>query len=342
MARAAHDLTFVAPSAFSRTMSDFLQADQVTAAKHALDRLRENMRASIKGKNDVIDQVLVCLVAGGHLLIEDLPGVGKTTLAYALARSMDCGFSRIQFTSDLLPGDVTGVAIYDETEKEFVFKPGPVFANVVLADEINRTTPKTQSALLEVMDRARVTVDGVPHSVGAPFMVFATQNPVDYEGTFPLPESQMDRFLMRLQMGYPQPADELEILRIARTSYDAIALNPVVNGADILRYQALATQVFVEDSVLDYILRIVTATRTEAEFKTGVSVRGGLALRAASQARALLLGRDFVLPEDVMDLVIPILAHRLSLARQTSDALEERRAVAAALRRIVASVAAPV
>ncbi|MDB6167841.1 MAG: ATPase associated with various cellular 3 [Verrucomicrobia bacterium] len=323
-------------------MSEFLQTVQVAEAKRALDRLRDNMRTSIKGKDDVIDQVLVCLVAGGHLLIEDLPGVGKTTLAYALARSMDCAFSRIQFTSDLLPGDVTGVAIYDETAKEFVFKPGPVFANVVLADEINRTTPKTQSALLEVMDRARVTVDGVAHAVGAPFMVFATQNPVDYEGTFALPESQMDRFLMRLRMGYPAPADELEILRIARASYDAIALNPVVTREEVLRIQSLAAQVFVEDSVLDYILRIVTATRTEAEFKAGVSVRGGLALRAAAQARALVLGRDFVLPEDVMELVVPILAHRLALARQTSDSLEERRAVGAALRSILAAVAAPV
>jgi MoxR-like ATPase len=322
-------------------MSDFIQAAQVTEAKQALDRLRASMQTSIKGKDDVIEQVLVCLVAGGHLLIEDLPGVGKTTLAYALARSMDCAFSRIQFTSDLLPGDVTGVAIYDETAKEFVFKPGPIFASVVLADEINRATPKTQSALLEVMDRARVTVDGVSHPVGSPFMVFATQNPVDYEGTFPLPESQMDRFLMRLQMGYPQPADELEILRVARTSYDAIALNAVLTRADVLRLQALATQVFVEDSVLDYILRLVTATRTEAEFKTGVSVRGGLALRTAAQARALVNGRDFVLPDDVTALVTPILAHRLSLARQTSDALEERRAVVAVLRRIVASLPLP-
>ena len=164
------------------------------------------MRLAILGKDDVIEQLLVCLAAGGHLLIEDLPGVGKTTLAYALARSTDCVFSRIQFTSDLLPSDVTGVAIYDESTKEFVFKPGPVFANIVLADEINRAPPKTQSALLEVMDRARVTVDGESHSVGSPFMVFATQNPVDYEGTFPLPESQMDRFLMRLRMGYPQHA----------------------------------------------------------------------------------------------------------------------------------------
>jgi MoxR-like ATPase len=322
-------------------MSDFIQTAQVTEAKQALDRLRASMRTSIKGKDDVIDQVIICLVAGGHLLIEDLPGVGKTTLAYALARSMDCAFSRIQFTSDLLPGDVTGVAIYDETAKEFVFKPGPIFASVVLADEINRATPKTQSALLEVMDRARVTVDGVSHPVGSPFMVFATQNPVDYEGTFPLPESQMDRFLMRLQMGYPQPADELEILRVARTSYDAIALNAVITRSDVLRLQALVTQVFVEDSVLDYILRIVTATRSEAEFKTGVSVRGGLALRTAAQARALVHGRDFVLPDDVVQLVTPILSHRLSLARQTSDALEERRAIVTVLRRIVASLALP-
>jgi MoxR-like ATPase len=322
-------------------MSDFIQTSQVTEAKQALDRLREGMRGSIKGKDEVIEQVLVCLAAGGHLLIEDLPGVGKTTLAYALARSMDCTFSRIQFTSDLLPGDVTGVAIYDETAKEFVFKPGPIFASVVLADEINRATPKTQSALLEVMDRARVTVDGVAHAVGSPFMVFATQNPVDYEGTFPLPESQMDRFLMRLQMGYPQPTDELEILRIARTSYDAIALTPVVTRDEVLRIQALAPQVFVEDSLLDYILRIVTATRSEAEFKTGVSVRGGLALRTAAQARALVYGRDFVLPDDVMELVTPILSHRLALARQTSDALEERRAVVTVLRRILSTLPLP-
>ena len=322
-------------------MSDFVQAEKITGAKRALDGLRANMRVSIRGKDEVIDQVLVCLVAGGHLLIEDLPGVGKTTLAYSLARSMDCAFSRVQFTSDLLPSDVTGVAIYDETVKEFVFKKGPVFANVVLADEINRATPKTQSALLEVMDRARVTVDGVAHAVGAPFMVFATQNPVDYEGTFPLPESQMDRFLMRLQMGYPLPADELEILRTARGGYDAIALNHVVTREEVIGLQALAHEVFAEDSVLDYILKIVTATRTEAEFRAGVSVRGGLALRTAAQARALVNGRDFVLPDDVLELVAPVLAHRFALARQTSDALEERRAVAAVLRRILAAIPMP-
>ncbi len=322
-------------------MSDFVASSALAESRQAVDRLRAAMQRTIKGKDDVIEQVLVCLVAGGHVLIEDLPGLGKTSLAYALARSMDCAFSRVQFTSDLLPSDVTGVAIYDEREHAFVFKPGPVFANVVLADEINRATPKTQSALLEVMDRARVTVDGVSHAVGAPFMVFATQNPVDYEGTFPLPESQMDRFLMRLHMGYPQAQDELEILRTARTGYDAIAVNAVVTKEEVLKLQSLVAQVFVEDSVLDYILRIVTATRTEAEFKAGVSVRGGLALRSAAQARALVLGRDFVLPQDVRALAAATLTHRLTSLRQMSNALEERRAVAAALQRIVANVAWP-
>jgi MoxR-like ATPase len=216
-----------------------------------------------------------------------------------------------------------------------------VFANIVLADEINRATPKTQSALLEVMDRARVTIDGKAHAVGSPFMVFATQNPVDYEGTFPLPESQMDRFLMRLQMGYPTENDELEILRTVRGGYDAIALTPVVSPEEVLKFQAAAAQVFVEDSVLDYILKLVTATRSEAEFRAGISVRGGLALRMAAQARALLLGRDFVMPDDLTGLVGPVFGHRLALARQSSDALEERRAVGAVLKRIVANVPMP-
>src|SRR3954467_6806115 len=224
-------------------MSDFAPAAEVASTRAAVERLKANMRLTIKGKDDVIDQVLICLLAGGHLLIEDLPGVGKTTLAYSLARSMACTFSRIQFTSDLLPTDVTGVSIYDETIKQFVFKPGPVFANIVLADEINRATPKTQSALLEVMDRSKVTVDGEAHAVGSPFMVVATQNPVDYEGTFPLPESQMDRFLMRVQMGYPQAIHELDILRSPRLGYDAITLNPVVTRSDILKMQALAGKV---------------------------------------------------------------------------------------------------
>jgi MoxR-like ATPase len=323
-------------------MSEFMHTTQVAEARQALGQLKANMRLAIKGKDDVIERTLVCFAASGHLLIEDLPGLGKTTLAYSLARSMDCSFSRIQFTSDLLPSDVTGVAIYDEHVKEFVFKPGPIFANIVLADEINRATPKTQSALLEVMDRSKVTIDGEAHAVGAPFMVLATQNPVDYEGTFPLPESQMDRFLMRIRMGYPQTADELEILRAPRMTYDSIQLNPVVMRTYVLKLQQLVTQVFIEESVLDFILKIVAATRTEAEFKAGISVRGGLSLKLAAQARALLNGRDFVVPEDVLDLVQPVFGHRLALVRQTSDVLEERNAIAAVMRRITASIPAPV
>ncbi len=322
-------------------MTEFMITAQVTEARRMLERLKAGMRQAVKGKDDVIERVLICFAAGGHLLIEDLPGLGKTTLAYSLARSMDCSFSRLQFTSDLLPSDVTGVAIYDEHVREFVFKPGPIFANIVLADEINRATPKTQSALLEVMDRAKVTVDGEAHAVGAPFMVLATQNPVDYEGTFPLPESQMDRFLMRIRMGYPETADELEILRAPQMTYDSIQLNPVVTRGDVVNLQQLCTQVFVEESVLDFLLKIIAATRTEAEFKAGASVRGSLALKRAAQARALLNGRDFVMPEDVLDLVLPTLGHRLALVRPTSDALEERNAVAAALRRIVNVIPVP-
>lgn len=322
-------------------MSDLANAAEVAWTRATIERLKANMRLTIKGKDEVIEQALICLLASGHLLIEDLPGVGKTTLAYALARSLDCTFSRIQFTSDLLPTDVIGVSIYDESVKEFIFKPGPVFANIVLADEINRATPKTQSALLEVMDRSKVTVDGAAHAVGDPFMVVATQNPVDYEGTFSLPESQLDRFLMRLTMGYPQRDDELAILRSARLGYDAIAVNPVVTRAEVLTMQALVGKIFVEDSVLDYLLRLITATRTEGEFKAGVSVRGGLALRVAAQARALLHGRDFVLPADIQFLAGPILAHRLSLARPTADAREESQTMLAALRRIILALPVP-
>jgi MoxR-like ATPase len=323
-------------------MSESVSSGAAGEAREVLGRLRANMQRTIRGKDEVIDLVLTCLAAGGHVLVEDMPGVGKTTLAYALSRSMDAAFSRIQFTSDLLPTDVTGVSIYDENVREFVFKKGPVFANVVLADEINRATPKTQSALLEVMDRGRVTIDGEPHAVGEPFMVVATQNPVDYEGTFPLPESQMDRFLMRLHMGYPKSHDELEILRTARTAYDAIELNPVATREEVRRLQTLSARVFVEDSVLEFLLKIIAATRTETEFKTGISVRGGLALKRAAQARALLRGSDYVVPEDVSELVAPVFAHRLALQRPGSDALEERRVIIGALKRIVGTIPPPV
>lgn len=308
-----------------------------------LARLHANISRYIRGKNDVIEQVLICLAAGGHLLIEDLPGQGKTTLAYCLARSLDCSFSRIQFTSDLLPGDVIGVSIYDEQKRAFAFHRGPLFANIVLADEINRTTPKTQSSLLEVMDRGKVSVDGNTYEVGSPFMVFATQNPVDYEGTFPLPESQMDRFLMRLQMGYPGFDDEMAILRQydRNRAYDSIDAEPVVRGSDIMRLQQQVGGIHIEPALLDYLLRIVTTTRASDDFVAGISTRGALALKLAAQARALLKGRNFVLPEDIVVMVQPVCVHRLGLRRQTSDSLEERRVVSGLLNTIVDAIPAP-
>jgi MoxR-like ATPase len=300
------------------------------------------METVIQGKSEVIDHVLISLMCSGHVLLEDLPGLGKTTLAYALARSLAVDFGRLQFTSDLLPSDILGVSIYEEQSRSFVFKKGPVFTNVLLADEINRTTPKTQSALLEVMDRGMVSVDGVTYAVGAPFMVLATQNPVDYEGTFPLPESQMDRFLMRLQMGYPDFETELSILERGHRHYDSLETDPVLGKEELFEVQELVPDVFVEDSVLDYILRLVTATRTESEFRAGISMRGSLALKLVSQATALYHGRNFVIPEDVQDALIPVCAHRLNLCRPSSDVLEERRVVQSILRKIVDTVPRPV
>ena len=317
----------------------------VEGAASRLVRIRREINKVIVGQQDVIDGVLICLLSGGHVLLEGVPGLGKTTLLRTLARALHLRHSRIQFTPDLMPADIIGSMIIETDErgaKALRFQPGPVFANLVLADEINRATPKTQSALLEVMDRGKVTIDGEAHAVGTPFMVLATQNPVDYEGTFPLPESQLDRFLMRIRMGYPQAADELEILRNPHMTYDSMPLNPVVTREQVLRLQELVGQVFVEESVLDFVLMIVAATRTEAEFKAGISVRGGVALKRAAQARALLGGRDFVLPEDVLDLVLPVFGHRLALVRPTSDALEERNAVAAVLRRILGAIPVPV
>ncbi|BET68466.1 MoxR family ATPase [Opitutales bacterium ASA1] len=323
-------------------MSDFVQAKHVHEARTTLGRLRTAMGAAIRGKADVIDKVLVCLAAGGHVLLEDLPGVGKTTLAYGLARSIAGEFKRIQFTSDLLPSDILGVSIYDERTHEFVFKPGPVFANIVLADEINRATPKTQSSLLEVMDRGKVSIDGRTEDIGTPFMVFATQNPVDYAGTFPLPESQMDRFLMRIQMGYPPVADEIEILRHGRRRYDTAEHEAVVTSVDVLGLQEIVPAVFVEDSILEFMLAIVAATRTETEFRAGISVRGALSLKLAAQAQALMSGRDFVMPEDVAAVVEDVFVHRLGLRRAFTDTLEERRVVGTILKRIVSSIPEPV
>lgn len=307
-----------------------------------VDRLRKNIEHTIRGKTDAVDCVIICLMAGGHILIEDLPGLGKTTLAYSLARSIDCSFSRIQFTSDMLPTDIIGVSIYDEREREFTFKRGPIFANVVLADEINRTTPKTQSSLLEVMGRGKLSVDGQTYTVPPPFMVIATQNPVDYEGTFPLPESQMDRFLMRMEMGYPEFEYEVEILQSGRLHYDHIEADPVLSRSEVVELQGFVREVFVEDTVADYIVRIAQATREAREFRSGVSPRGTLALKIAAQARALASGRSFVLPEDVQEMVAPVFSHRLTLCQQMSDPIEERRSIESLLAAMLEQVKAPV
>jgi len=323
-------------------MKELIDQAQVEDAQEILQKLKSNIGLILKGKDDIIDEVIICLISGGHVLIEDLPGVGKTTLAYCLAKSIDCSFSRIQFTSDLLPADVTGVSIYDESLNEFVFRRGPVFANIVLADEINRTTPKTQSSLLEVMDRGKVSADGGTYSVGEPFMVFATQNPVDYEGTFPLPESQMDRFLMRLQMGYPSYDNEIEILRNSNLHYDDLELDAVVGREEINQIQELVKGIYLEETVLGFILDIVTATRQETRFKAGASTRGALSLRLAAQGTALLNGRDYVLPSDVERVLELVLVHRLTLRRPMADPLEERKLVRELLQEIVSRVPAPI
>jgi len=310
-------------------------------AFETVERLRKNIERTIRGKTDAVDKVITCLLAGGHILIEDLPGLGKTTLAYCLARSIDCSFSRIQFTSDMLPSDIIGVSIYDEREREFTFKKGPIFANVVLVDEINRTTPKTQSSLLEVMGRAKISVDGQTYTVSPPFMVIATQNPVDFEGTFPLPDSQMDRFLMRIGMGYPGFEDELDILKNGHLHYDNLEATSVVSKQEIVELQGFVRKVFIEDTVYEYIVRIAAATREEAEFRSGVSPRGTLSLKAAAQAWALAQGRAFVIPQDIISLVFPVFGHRLVLRKPMSDPIEERRSIEGLLQKIVEALPEP-
>ena len=279
-------------------------------------RLEGEVSRALIGKPEAVRLAIVGLLARGHLLIEDVPGVGKTTLAAALARSIGAGFQRIQFTSDMLPSDVLGVSVYQPERGEFTFKPGPLFTNIVLADEINRTTPKTQSCLLEAMNEAQVSLDHATYPLPRPFMVLATQNPREYEGTFPLPESQLDRFLLRIRIGYPAGADEKAILRGA--AVPAVeALDPVLGVADVLALQEAADQVRVEDSVLDYLMALVAATRASSLLALGVSPRGSLALLRAARALALADGREFVVPDDVKSLAVAALAHRVVLRTAT-------------------------
>ncbi len=285
-----------------------------------LQKLQQAIEAIVRGKSESVKLALVCLLSRGHLLIEDVPGVGKTTLAHSLARAFSCTFRRIQFTSDLLPSDILGVSVFNRDQQAFEFRRGPIFANVVLADEINRTTPKTQSALLEAMAEGKISVDSNTYPLQEPFMVVATQNPIEYHGTYPLPESQLDRFLMRIRMGYPEGGAEKEILR--RQSGGSPAqpgIIPELGIADVLYAQKSAAEVRVDDSLLDYILAIVDATRRSEFLLVGASPRGSLALHRAAQALAYYEGRDYCIPDDIKQLVVPVLAHRLIVSSKYSS-----------------------
>lgn len=283
----------------------------MNSLRERLRQLEENINSVLLGKAKTVRLAIVALLAEGHILIEDVPGVGKTLLAKALARSIDGVFHRIQFTPDLLPSDVIGTSIFHPPSNEFVFKPGPIFANIVLADEINRATPRTQSALLEAMSDRQVSVDGVTYPLQPPFLVVATQNPYEYQGTYPLPENQLDRFAMRLRLGYPDRQVERRVLAQHRLGEPVEALRPVVSREDILAMQAEVRQVGMEDSLYDYLLDIVAATRNREDVQLGVSIRGGLTLYRCAQALAYCENRDFVVPDDIKRLAGPVLAHRI-------------------------------
>ncbi len=287
-----------------------------------LVELEAALQTAIRGKREAVKLSLVCLLARGHLLIEDVPGVGKTTLAQALARAVACSFHRLQFTSDMLPSDVLGVTIYNAHSEEFEFKRGPIFTNFLLADEINRTTPKTQSALLEAMNEGQVTIEGVTNTLPRPFMVIATQNPVEHHGTYPLPESQLDRFLMRIRIGYPDQASEREILRNFE-HFPAESITPVLTAEDVVSIQSAVHRVNVEESLVDYMLAIVERTRAHDSLSLGVSPRGSQALYRAVQALAVIEGRDYAIPDDIKRLAVPVFAHRVVI--NTRTALAQRR-----------------
>jgi len=301
-----------------RRNDSLLSLDQ--AARHT-DRLRANVERALRGKPEVVRRAIETLVAGGHLLLEDVPGVGKTTLAHAIARSVDARFRRIQFTSDLLPSDLLGASIPEmrgsAAPGNFVFQPGPIFANVVLADEINRASPKAQSALLEAMSEGAATVEGVTHPLPRPFFVIATQNPLEHHGTHPLPESQLDRFLLRCGIGYPDPTDEAAVLSEDPAATALPNLEPVLDSESVLAMQQLAETIKFGDALTDYLLRIVHETRKHESLEYGVSPRGGIALRRAAQARALVDGRDYCIPEDLQDLAVDVLAHRVLVDART-------------------------
>jgi MoxR-like ATPase len=313
-----------------------------TATGTQIAQLQASIARVIRGKDEVIRLALVALLANGHLLIEDVPGVGKTTLAQTLAKSFHCTFQRIQFTSDLLPSDVVGTSVYNQMEQRFDFKPGPIFANIILADEINRTTPKTQSALLEAMNEAQVTVDNHTYKLPQPFMVLATQNPVEHHGTYPLPESQLDRFLLRIGMGYPSRESEREIMRQHSGGRKAVSeISAVMEAGDVEFMQHAVEQVRVDDSLRDYAIDIVERTRNSEQLSLGVSPRGLLMLQRAAQARAFLEGRDYCTPDDFKQLILPVFAHRVVVNTRFAATQKKSAQAEAILREIIETTRVP-
>jgi len=308
-------------------------AQEPAAIHDLIQKLQRNIGSVFLGRPEVIRQVVTGLLAGGHVLLEDVPGVGKTVLAKSLARSIDVDFRRVQFTPDLLPSDILGVGIYDQGAGAFEFKPGPIFTSVLLADEINRATPRTQSALLEAMNDAQVTVDRISHPLPQPFFVIATQNPYEFEGTYPLPESQLDRFMLRIRIGYPSVEDEKAVIRAQQTRHPIEALEPVLGADDIIRLQAAVRAVRLDETVLDYALALVRETRASKQLVVGGSPRASIALTRAAQAHALLQRRSYVLPDDVKRLAVPVLAHRVLGAAFSTEGGEDER------ERIIADVA---
>jgi MoxR-like ATPase len=318
------------------------QSPLVTAdAVEKIERLQQAIETVIKGKAEAVRLGIVTLIAGGHLLVEDVPGVGKTTLAHALARALHCSFQRIQFTSDLLPSDVIGLSIYNQHSGVFEWKPGPIFANVVLADEINRTTPKTQSALLEAMAERHVTAEGVTHPLPAPFIVVATQNPIEHHGTYPLPESQLDRFMLRLRIGYPAVDDEKQILRDREYSDPLNDLRPMMSASEIVELQQSVADVSVDDALVEYLMRIVAATRDSEMLDLGVSPRATLSLFRAAQALALTEERSYCIPDDIKRLVLPVFAHRILVSTRFASSLRRSEEAEAVLTEIMKTVSVP-
>ncbi|MCK4777539.1 MAG: MoxR family ATPase [Actinomycetia bacterium] len=302
-------------------------------------KLIKNIGNVIRGKNKAVEAAVLCFLSDGHLLIEDLPGIGKTMLAKSIARSVKGKFKRIQFTPDLLPSDITGVSIYDQGEKDFRFIEGPIFANIILADEINRTTPRTQSALLEAMDEHNVTIDGVTHALPEPFFVMATQNPLEYHGTYPLPEGQLDRFLISINLGYPDEKAELIILQDQKIEHPINKIKPVIDVSDVQEIKARIKQVFIEKELESYILNIVRATRTKEEIIIGASPRATLGLSRISQAEAFLEGRDYVIPDDIKKYALFVLSHRLIFKPQYRLQREARNEV---VQKLISGIPVPV